>query len=148
MTQDVKRKEDSSNVVEAVSKAKGLKRHTYPFVFVDGSEATVPFHKCGHALSMEGARGEKYLDTEKENVDPDRQRRIWIRRINLGLMEGWKVVDDMAGEEHDPEKKKIGVSMITSGDFVTLEAAIFPGSESNDPVSVKKRVDAILRGSS
>jgi hypothetical protein len=149
MTQDSKKKDDSGAVVEAVSRAKGLKRHNFPFVFIDGSEALVPFHKCGHALSMEGARGERYLDTEKEAVDPDRQRRIWIRRINLGLMEGWKFVDDMAssGQEaaqHDPDNKRIGVSMITSGDFATLEAAIFPGSESNDPAAIKKRVDAIL----
>jgi hypothetical protein len=146
MTQDSKKRDDSSAVVEAVSRAKGLKRYLFPMGFIDGSEAVVPFHVCGHALSMEGARGERYLDTEKENVDPDRQRRIWIRRINFGLMEGWKIVDDLAGEEHDPDKKKIGVSMITSGDFATLEAAIFPGSESNDPASVKRRVDAVLRG--
>jgi hypothetical protein len=146
MTQESKKRENPDVIVEAVSRAKGLKRYEFPFIFIDGSELTVPFHKCGHALSMEGARGERYLDTEKEAVDPDRQRRIWIRRINFGLMDGWKIVDDLAGEEHDPEKKRIGVSMITSGDFITLEVAIFPGSESNDPVSIKKRVDAVLRG--
>jgi hypothetical protein len=146
MTQDGKRKE-SDEIVEAVSRAKGLKRYVFPFNFIDGTNALVPFHKCGHTLSMEGARGERYLDTEKESVDPDRQRRIWIRRINLGLMDGWKIVDDQNGEVHDTAAKRIGVSQIDSGDFATLEAAIFPGSESNDPLSIKKRVDAVLRGS-
>ena len=151
MTQDSKHKGASTDdVVAALNEAQMPRIMFFPFRFIDGTELNVPFRKLGHVMSMEGTRGEKYLDTDKELVDPDRQRRIWIKRMNLGLMDGWKIVDDMMKAPtppvHDPDNKKVAVSLISTGDWVTLEAAIFPGSESNDPASVAKRVAAIVRG--
>ena len=151
MTADPKHKAvPTDDIVSALNIAQGPTQLLYPFKLIDGGELSVPFRKLGHVMSMEGTRGEKYLDTEKELVDPDRQRRIWIKRMNLGLLDGWKIVDDLMKAPtppvHSPYDKKLGVSLISSGDWVTLEAAIFPGSESNDPSSISKRVAAILRG--
>ena len=151
MTQDSKHKGASTDeIVSALNTAQNPSQILYPFKLIDGSELSVPFRKLGHVMSMEGTRGEKYLDTEKETVDPDRQRRIWITRMNLGLLNGWKIVDDLMKAPtppvHDPDNKKLAVSLISTGDWGTLEAAIFPGSESNDPTSIAKRVNAILRG--
>lgn len=151
MTTDPKHKAvPTDDIAAALNIAQGPTQLLYPFKLIDGSELDVPFRKLGHVMSMEGTRGEKYLDTEKELVDPDRQRRIWIKRMNLGLLDGWKIVDDLMKAPtpplHAPWDKKIAVSLISSGDWVTLEAAIFPGSESNDPSSISKRVNAIMRG--
>ncbi|VVB62781.1 Uncharacterised protein [uncultured archaeon] len=159
MTQDSKHKAvPTDEVVTALNIAQNPAQLMYPFKFVLpencpsnwSEDLQVPFRRLGHVMSMEGTRGEKYLDTEKELVDPDRQRRIWIKRMNLGLLDGWKIVDDLIKAPmppvHDPDNKRLAVSLISTGDWVTLEAAIFPGSESNDPSSVSKRVNAILRG--
>ena len=151
MTTDPKHKAvPTEDIVNALNVAQGPTQLLYPFKLIDGSELSVPFRRLGHVMSMEGTRGEKYLDTEKELVDPDRQRRIWIKRMNLGLLDGWKIVDDLmkapTPPTHDPDNKRVAVSLISTGDWVTLEAAIFPGSESNDSSSVSKRVAAIMRG--
>ena len=155
MTTDKSHKGASTDeIVTALNEAQRPATFIFPFRLVDGSELgselNVPFRKLGHVWSMEGTRGEKYLDTDKELVDPDRQRRIWIKRMNLGLMDGWKIVDDMMKAPnppvHDPDNKKVAVSLISSGDWATLEAAIFPGTEANDPASIAKRVASIMRG--
>lgn len=118
----------------------------YPLSLPNGKKIQIPFHVVGHAYSLESSRGEKRLK-ENEKFDPDRDRRIFIKRINRALDEGWKVVDDLSNKQTKPlveyfRAKEIPVSIINSQDWNTLTECAFPGMF-DDGEAVRDRAASI-----
>jgi hypothetical protein len=120
----------------------------YPLLLKDNTFVELPCHPCGHAEGLQAQKGEQYIDTGKDKIDPGRSIRMWVRRINMGLDGGWKIVNDLMAAPEPPKgdiaNKEIPVSLIMTDDWVTLEAMIFPGSEL-DRESIKARINAIRR---
>lgn len=124
---------DNSKIENALKKVSRPYRGVYHAILLDGTELDIPFHLCSHAVALQAQRGEKYVDTEDDNIDVDRNIRLWIRKVNAGLEDGWRIVNDLMNAPNPPKgdiaNKEIPFSQITTEDYAMLETILFPGSE-------------------
>ncbi len=136
---------DPTNI-EALTKALKPKRGIYSLTMPSGEALAVPYHETGHVYNLESTRGEHKVK-ESDKIDPTRERRIWIRRINKALEDGWRVVDDLL---EGPKKslaeyllnKEIPVSIINSEDWATMVEVCFPGIY-DDTSTIQDRAKSI-----
>jgi hypothetical protein len=136
--------------VDALVKAIRPNRGIYDLVLLDGTQIALPWHACSHAFGLQAQKGEKYVDTDEDTIDPDRTIRIWVRKVNMGLMDGWKFVNDLMNAPNPPQgdigSKEIPVSQVSTEDWAVLESLLFPGNELNRK-SIRDRIAAISGGS-
>jgi hypothetical protein len=136
---------DQPKIIEALKKTASSSEGTYHMVLLDGAELDLPVHKCSHAIALQAQRGEKFIDTSEDEIDPDRNIRIWVKKVNAGVGGGWQFVNDLMKAPNPPkgdlDNKKIPVSQVTTLDWATLEAILYPGSEL-DRKSIRERASA------
>ena len=134
---------DPSNLA-ALEEALQPARGEFPLTLPSGKKIRIPFRVGGFATGMEASRGERFKENEVN--DPDKTRRIYMKKINSCLLEGWHIVDDLSRKLSDPamllSQKKIPVSIIRTADWNTLNEAMFPGAVST-PESIQDRANAI-----
>ena len=134
---------DPTNI-DALEEALKPARGEYPLTLPSGAKILIPYMQGGFALGMEASRGERFKDNEVN--DPDKTRRIYMKRINSCLLDGWHIVDDMGRKLGSPAQllaqHKIPVSLIRSADWTTLNEVIFPGAVDTAEI-VKDRANAI-----
>ncbi len=110
----------------------------------------IPFHVASHAYSMEAGRGERRVK-ETDKIDPDRERRFFIKRMNRALDDGWSIIDDLDGKTRPSpaecfKNKQIPVSLISPEDWNTWQEVAFPGFL-DEVQTVRDRAHAIRRNS-
>lgn len=135
---------DPSNLA-ALEEALQPARGEFPLSLPSGKKILIPFQIMGFAGGMEASRGERFKENEVN--DPDKTRRIYMKKINMGLLEGWHIVDDVGRKlpmcsADLLRQKKIPVSIIRTEDWNALNESIFPGSIST-PESIQDRANAI-----
>lgn len=134
---------DPSNLA-ALEEALKPQRGEFPLSLPSGKKILIPYQVMGFAGGMEASRGERFKEDEVN--DPDKTRRIYAKRINMGLLEGWHIVDDLKRKLSSPtqllSERKIPISIIRSEDWTTLNEVIFPGAV-DKPEFVKDRANAI-----
>ena len=134
---------DPTNI-EALEEACKPARGEFPLTLPSGEPILIPFQVGGFALGMEASRGERFKDNEVN--DPDKTRRIYMKRINSCLLDGWHIVDDMSRKLGSPaqllRQHKIPVSLIRSADWSALNEVIFPGAVDTAEI-VKDRAASI-----
>jgi hypothetical protein len=139
-------KEDQK-IMRAVTKASRPSRGVYHMVLLSGDEIDVPFHLCSHAVALQAQKGEKFIDTDEDEIDPDRNIRLWIKKVNAGLEDGWRIINDLMTAPNPPKgdlaAKKIPVSEVTTEDWAMLETLLFPGSELNRK-TMRERANTIF----
>ena len=144
---------DTENMTALLAAIKP-KEGFYPLTLPGKGKMRIPYHVAGHAFSLEASRGESRLK-ENEKIDPARDRRIWIRRMNRALSDGWQIIDDLdstgvsklSAEEtaKSIQEKRLPVSLINSGDWNTMLEVCFPGFL-DEVATIQNRALAISRG--
>jgi hypothetical protein len=134
---------DPSNMA-ALEEALQPARGEFPLSLPSGKKIIIPFQIMGFAGGMEASRGERFKENEVN--DPDKTRRIYTKKINSGLLEGWHIVDDLSRKIGSPaqllSQRKIPISIIRTEDWNALNESIFPGAIST-PESIQDRANAI-----
>lgn len=134
---------DPSNL-SALEEALLPARGEFPMSLPSGKKIMIPFQVMGFAGGMEASRGERFKENEVN--DPDKQRRIYMKKINSGLLDGWRIVDDMSRKLPSAaellSQRKIPVSIIQTKDWNTLNEAMFPGAVDQSE-SITDRANAI-----
>jgi hypothetical protein len=142
--------------IEALNEALKPKRTFYPITLHNGQKLKIPVLVLGMAHGMEASDGEHYKKDEPNNSK--KVRRVWIRKMNSGILEGWKIVNDkdfnlvQKGETRTDSHvrllrdKKIPITIFSMIDYNGLTETMFPGSM-DDPQDVRDRLDAIHNGS-
>jgi len=136
--------------IEALAEALKPAKKTYPLTLPSGAKLAIPIYESGMAMSMEAGRGEARL-TQQDKIDPDRERRFFIKRINRALADGWEVVDDLKMKNNSNvlellKQKKIAVSLINPADWNTIQEVAFPGFL-DESETVRNRARSIGGGS-
>ena len=135
---------DPANLA-ALEEATRPARVEYPLTLPSGAKILVPLQVGGMALGMEASRGERFK--ENENSDPDKTRRIFIKKMNFCLLDGWHLVDDVSRKLGSAAQllaqKKIPVSIIRNDDWNGLNETAFPGVISSTPEAIRDRANAI-----
>jgi hypothetical protein len=138
--------------VEALNAALQPKRTSYPITLQNGQKLRVPIQVLGMAHGMEASDGEHYKLGEPSNSK--KGRRVWVRKANMGLLDGWSIANDkdfnliQKGETRIESQvrllqaKKIPITILSMRDYNGLSEAMFPGSM-DDPQDIRDRVDAI-----
>ncbi len=134
--------------IEALNAALRPAKNFYPLTLPSGAKIRIPFHVASHAYSMEAGRGERRVK-ETDKIDPDRERRFFIKRMNRALEDGWQIVDDLDSKTHPSpaesfRQKQIPVSLIQPSDWNTWQEVAFPGFL-DELETVRNRADAIRR---
>jgi hypothetical protein len=134
---------DPSNLA-ALEEALQPARGEFPLVLPSGQKIRIPFQVGGFAVGMEASRGERFKENEVN--DPDKTRRIYIKKMNMCLLEGWHLVDDIGRKLGSPaqllSQRKIPASLIQTDDWNALNEACFPGAIST-PEIIRDRANAI-----
>ena len=135
---------DPANLA-ALEEATRPARVEYPLTLPSGAKILVPLQVGGMALGMEASRGERFKDNEVN--DPDKTRRIFIKKMNFCLLDGWHIVDDVARKLGSTAQllaqKKIPVSIIRNDDWNGLNETAFPGTISATAEAIRDRANAI-----
>ena len=135
---------DPANLA-ALEEATRPARVEYPLTLPSGAKILIPMQVGGRALGMEASRGERFKDNEVN--DPDKTRRIFIKKMNFCFMDGWHIVDDVARKLGSTAQllaqKKIPVSIIRNDDWNGLNETAFPGVISATPEAIRDRANAI-----
>ena len=135
---------DPANIA-ALEEATKPSRVEYPLTLPSGAKILIPIQVGGMALGMEASRGERFKDNEVN--DPDKTRRIFIKKMNFCLLDGWRMVDDVARKLGTTAQllagKRIPVSIIRNDDWNGLNETAFPGVISATPEAIRDRADAI-----
>jgi hypothetical protein len=134
--------------MSALSHATGPKEGIYKMTLLDGTEIALPVRECGHVHVFQAQRGEKYANqTADDEIDVDRNVRVWIKKMNPGLMGGWEIVNDLSAAPNAAQggiaNKKIPISQIRTKDWAGLEAVLYDGSEL-DQKSLQERRAAVF----
>jgi len=134
---------DPANLV-ALEEALQPARGEFPLALPSGKKIRIPFQVGGFAVGMEASRGERFRENEVN--DPDKTRRIYIKKMNMCLLEGWHIVDDVGRKLGSPAQliaqRKIPASLIQTEDWNALNESCFPGSIST-PEIIRDRANAI-----
>lgn len=134
---------DPSNLA-ALEEALQPARGEFPLVLPSGKKIKIPFQVGGFAVGMEASRGERFKENEVN--DPDKARRIYIKKINMCLLGGWHLVDDISRKLGSHAQlfvqRKIPASLIQTEDWNALNEACFPGAVST-PEIIRDRANAI-----
>ena len=135
---------DPSNLA-SLEEATKPQRVEFPLTLPNGKKILIPLQVGGFALGMEASRGERFKDNEVN--DPDKTRRIFIKKMNACFLEGWHIVDDVARKLGSAAQllaqKKIPVSIIRNDDWNGLNETAFPGVISSTPEAIRDRANAI-----
>lgn len=135
---------DPSNLA-ALEEATKPQRVEFPLTLPSGAKILVPLQVGGMALGMEASRGERFKDNEVN--DPDKTRRIFIKKMNFCLLDGWHIVDDVTRKLGSTAQllaqRKIPVSIIRNRDWNDMNETAFPGVISSTAESVQDRANAI-----
>ena len=135
---------DPSNLA-ALEEATKPQRVEFPLTLPNGKKILIPLQVGGFALGMEASRGERFKDNEVN--DPDKSRRIFIKKMNFCLLDGWHIVDDVGRKLGGPAQllaqRKIPVSIIRNRDWNDMNETAFPGVISSTAESVQDRANAI-----
>lgn len=158
MAKESKPKEEIEKVKveKAIEKAVRPTKGVYSLNLVDPESGDslgvveVPWKVVPHALGLQAQRGEQYIDTDEDTIDDQRTVRQFVKKANMGLLGGWKIVNDLSNSPNPPkgdlEHKMIGVSWITTEDWIMIESLLFPGNNLNRKL-IAERIAAILGGS-
>lgn len=135
---------DSANLA-ALEEATKPQHVEFPLTLPNGKKILIPMQVGGFALGMEASRGERFKDNEVN--DPDKTRRIFIKKMNSCLLDGWRIVDDVARKLGSAAQllaqRKIPVSIIRNRDWNDMNETAFPGVISSTAESVQDRANAI-----
>jgi hypothetical protein len=125
---------------EAMKPAVGVFLLTLP----NGKKIKIPYKVMGFAYGLEASRGEKFKENEAN--DPEKTKRIYLKKMNMGLLGGWHIVDDIKRKLESPaellRKRQIPVSIITPRDWNLMNELMFPGAL-DQPETIQQRADAI-----
>jgi hypothetical protein len=124
---------DPSNL-EALDDAMQSVVGTFPLTLPNGKKIKIPYKVMGFAYGLEASAGERFKENEVN--DPEKTKRIYMKKVNMGLLEGWHVVDDIKRREllrNDTKagllaKKIIPISIITPRDWNLMNELMFPGA--------------------
>lgn len=120
---------DPSNL-DALDAAMQPARGVFPLTLPNGKKIRIPYKVLGFAYGLEASKGERFKENEPN--DPKKTKRVYIRKINMALLDGWHVVDDIERKLEKPSvlliKKMIPVSIITPRDWNLLNELCFPGA--------------------
>lgn len=135
---------DPSNLA-ALEEATKPQRVEFPLTLPNGKKILIPMQVGGFALGMEASRGERFKDNEVN--DPDKTRRIFIKKMNACLLDGWHIVDDVSRKLGSAAQllaqRKIPVSIIRNSDWNIMNETAFPGVISSTAEHVQDRANAI-----
>ena len=142
---------DPENIV-ALTEALRPKKDFYPLTLPSGQKMQISFHVSSMAFGMEAGRGEKRIK-ESDKIDPDRERRFFIKRMNRALEDGWRIVDDLSRDKKENKSaleylktREIPVSLINHEDWNTLQEIAFPGFF-DESETIRNRAASIRSGS-
>jgi hypothetical protein len=135
---------DPSNLA-ALEEALQPARVEFPLTLPNGKKILIPLQVGGFALGMEASRGERFKDNEVN--DPDKTRRIFMKKMNSCLLDGWRIVDDvtrtLSSAAQLLAQRKVPVSIIRNSDWNLMNETAFPGVISSTPESIQDRANAI-----
>ncbi|HOV82033.1 MAG TPA: hypothetical protein PLQ01_05060 [Methanothrix sp.] len=134
--------------IEALDEAMKPVTGEFPLTLPNGKKLKIPYKVMGFAYGLEASAGERFKENEVN--DPKKTKRIYMRKINMGLLDGWKVVDDierpalLKGTTRSGllAKKMIPISIITPRDWNLLNETLFPGAL-DQPETIQDRARAI-----
>jgi len=120
--------------LEALDEAMKPVIGNFPLTLPNGKKIKIPYKVMGFAYGLEASAGERFKENEVN--DPTKTKRIYMKKINMGLLEGWHVVDDIQRRELLKNntkagllaKKMIPLSIITPRDWNLLNELLFPGA--------------------
>jgi hypothetical protein len=116
----------------------------FPLTLPNGKKIQIPYRVMGFAYGLEASRGEKFKENEAN--DPEKTKRIYLKKMNMGLLGGWHIVDDIKRKLDKPSallsKRQIPVSIITPRDWNLMNELMFPGAL-DQPETIQNRADAI-----
>jgi hypothetical protein len=138
---------DASNL-EALDEAMKPVVGSFPLTLPNGKKIKIPYKVMGFAYGLEASAGERFKENEVN--DPEKTKRIYMKKVNMGLLEGWHVVDDIKRREllkNDTKagllaKKVIPISIITPRDWNLMNELLFPGAL-DQPNDIQDRAVAI-----
>ena len=129
--------------LEALDAAMQPVTGVFPLTLPNGKKLKIPYKVLGFAYGLEASRGEKFKENEAN--DPDKHRRIWMKKTNMGLI-GWHVVDDIKRKLESPavliSKRQIPISLFSPREWNLINELIFPGSL-DVPETLQNRADAL-----
>jgi hypothetical protein len=132
------------NSLEALDEAMRPVTGMFPLTLPNGRQIKVPYKVMGFAYGLEASRGEKFKENEAN--DPEKTKRIYLKKINMGLLEGWRVVDDikrsLGSSAELISKRQIPVSIITPRDWNLMNELMFPGAL-DQPDTIQERARQI-----
>jgi len=134
---------DSSNL-EALDEAMKPVTGQFPLTLPNGKKIKIPYKVMGFAYGLEASKGERFKENEVN--DPDKTRRIYIKKMNMGLLDGWHVVDDIKRKLGSPAEllrsRQIPASIITPRDWNLMNELMFPGAL-DQPETIQDRAGSI-----
>jgi hypothetical protein len=134
--------------VEALDEAMKPVVGSFPLTLPNGKKIKIPYKVMGFAYGLEASAGERFKENEVN--DPEKTKRIYMKKVNMGLLEGWHVVDDIKRREllkNDTKagllaKKIIPLSIITPRDWNLMNELMFPGAL-DQPETIQDRAGTI-----
>jgi hypothetical protein len=127
--------------VDALNASLQPRRLRLPISLPDGRQFEVPIQVMTMAYGMEASDREHYKDGEAN--DTTKARRVYVRKMNMGLQDGWTLVNDkdynlvQKGETKIESQTrllrahKIPLTLLSMRDYNRLQEAMFPGSMDN-----------------
>jgi len=100
------------------------------------------------AHGLEASAGERFKENEVN--DPAKTRRIFAKKVNMGLMDGWHIVNDVdrkellknTTKEELLARKQICLSIFSPRDWNLLNEMMFPGAL-DQPETVQNRANEL-----
>ena len=116
----------------------------FPLTLPNGKKIKIPYKVMGFAYGLEASRGEKFKENEAN--DPEKTKRIYLKKMNMGLLGGWHIVDDIKRKLEKSSvllsKRQIPVSIITPRDWNLMNELMFPGAL-DQPETIQERARSI-----
>ena len=116
----------------------------FPLTLPNSKKLKIPYKVMGFAYGLEASRGEKFKENEAN--DPEKTKRIYLKKMNMGLLGGWHIVDDIKRKMDKPSillsKRQIPVSIITPRDWNLMNELMFPGAL-DQPETIQERARSI-----
>jgi hypothetical protein len=130
--------------LEALDEAMKPVVGTFPLTLPNGKKIKIPYKVMGFAYGLEASAGERFKENEVN--DPEKTKRIYLKKINMGLLEGYHVVDNIKRKLESPavllSKRQIPISIITPRDWNLMNELMFPGAL-DQPETIQDRAMSI-----